>query len=84
MINKFFDGTIIQAIVPKRRIIERRQGEDYEVCKTMFPGYVFVKTHMNIKTYYELKKIPGYHRLLNKYKTHNIRDMKSHEIDIGE
>lgn len=65
-IHKRFDDSVISAVVPKRRLQECKQGKTLEVCKTMFPGYVFVKTQMNVKTYYELKDIPGYHRLLNR------------------
>lgn len=83
MINKYIVGVVVHAIVPKIKIIERRQGENYEVCKTMFPGYVFVNTQMSVKTYYELKQIPGYYQLLNKYKKDNKQNKKLREIDLG-
>ncbi|AKF95944.1 antiterminator LoaP [Brevibacillus laterosporus] len=83
MIYKFFVRGSIHAIVPKRKIIERRQGKNYEICKTMFPGYVFVNTKMNVKTYYKLKKIPRYYRLLNKYQNTNERDKKLCGLDMG-
>ncbi|GAV11564.1 antiterminator LoaP [Paenibacillus sp. chi10] len=67
LIYKFFDQSLIQAIVPKRKLKERRQGKFYEVCRTMFPGYVFVHTVLNVDTYYELKNIPRCYRLLNKF-----------------
>ncbi len=67
MIYKFFDRSTIEAIVPKRLLQERKQGQFYDVCRTMFPGYVFVHTVMNKETYYELKKIPRFYRFLNKY-----------------
>ncbi|SDD51794.1 transcriptional antiterminator NusG [Paenibacillus sp. CF095] len=65
-ISKNFDKAEIRAIVPKRKLIERRLGQPYEVCKTMFPGYVLVNAQMNTKIYYELKRIPSCYRLLNR------------------
>ncbi|SMO91457.1 antiterminator LoaP [Melghirimyces algeriensis] len=70
MIDKHFDKSI-QVIVPKRKLQERKQGRIYEVYKTLFPGYLFVNTLMNVETYHDLKQIPRCYRLLNKY---NHRD----------
>lgn len=72
LITKYFDKSEIRAIVPKRKLVERRLGQSYEVCKTMFPGYVLVYTQMNTKIYYELKQIPRCYRLLNR--THSSID----------
>lgn len=46
-------------IVPRRLMNERVQGSYHKVERTLFPGYVFVKTFLNEKTYYDLTNIPG-------------------------
>lgn len=67
MIHKFFDKTVVHAFVPKRKLMQRKQGKTYEVCHTMFPGYVLVQTLMTVQTYYDLKRVPRFYRLLNKF-----------------
>lgn len=76
LIRKRFNETEIHAIVPKRKLKEKKQGKTYEVCRTIFPGYVLVHTQMNVKTYYKLKQIPRYYRLLNRY--------KYNDVEVGE
>lgn len=76
LIRKLFNETEIQTVVPKRKLKEKRQGKTYEICRTIFPGYVFVNTQMNVKTYYELKQVPRCYRLLNRY--------KYNDVEIGE
>ncbi|MBH5316344.1 antiterminator LoaP [Paenibacillus sp. GSMTC-2017] len=76
LIHKFFDETAVRAIVPKRKLEEKRQGQTFEICKTMFPSYVLLNTKMDVQTYYDLKQIPGYYRLLNKYYNHDIYKRK--------
>lgn len=76
-IHKRFDESVISAVVPKRRLQEQRQGQACMVCRTMFPGYVFVNTKMNIQTYYELKGIPRCYRLLNRFNNHYLRTQRS-------
>ncbi|WP_010492583.1 antiterminator LoaP [Paenibacillus elgii] len=73
-IRHVFDESELNAIVPKRKLQERKQGRAYEVCKTMFPGYVLIKTRMNVNSYYELKQIPKCYRLLNKYNRMDTRE----------
>lgn len=68
LIKKHFDELTMEVMVPKRKIRERRQGKFNEVSKVVFPGYVFLNTHMNIDLYYKLKKIPKCFRLLNSYR----------------
>ncbi|OKP94471.1 antiterminator LoaP [Paenibacillus sp. P32E] len=67
MIHKFFDKTVVHAVVPKRKLKQRKQGKTYEVCQTMFPGYVLVHTLMTVQTYYDLKRVPRFYRLLNQF-----------------
>lgn len=39
-----YEGIEYTLLVPKRKIFERKQGMRREVIKTMFPGYVLLKT----------------------------------------
>lgn len=63
-LQKFIQKTCaedcIETLVPKRKLIERRQGKYYERILTLFPGYVLVKTDMEgFEMYYKLKEMPG-------------------------
>lgn len=53
-----------RAVVPKRRLRERRQGKWEYRTRTLFPGYVLLNGDMHTETYYMLKGIPGLIRLL--------------------
>lgn len=64
-IKYFFEPSVCHSLIPKRRLIERRQGKNYEVVKVLFPGYVFINTDMCIEYYYKLADIPGLLRILN-------------------
>lgn len=83
MILKYLKKQPIHAIVPKRKLQERRLGQSYEVCRTMFPGYVFVKTEMNVKTYYDFKRLPKCYRLLNRFNNNDNHNNVGEE-DKGE
>ncbi|KKD53593.1 MULTISPECIES: antiterminator LoaP [Paenibacillus] len=82
MIRKFYNPSLMYAIVPKRRLLEKKQGHIYEVCRTMFPGYVFVNTEMNAKTYNDLKRLPKCYRLLNSF-NHRYHQIQSKELRIN-
>ncbi|WP_426448189.1 antiterminator LoaP [Paenibacillus sp. S-38] len=81
LIRKQYDESAVYAIVPKRKLQERKQGRTYEVCKTMFPGYVLLKTKMNLKTYHYLNRLPKSYRLLN---TYNPRMQEGREGSVLE
>ncbi|PWU67368.1 antiterminator LoaP [Gracilibacillus dipsosauri] len=61
-----FDNTILDSVIPKRKIPERRSGKVYHVKRYLFPGYVLVKTNMNSYIYHKIKKIPNFYRLVNR------------------
>lgn len=52
------------ALVPERKLIERRQGRECRITRTMFPGYVFLNFVLNDSTYYRIKQIPNIIRFL--------------------
>ena len=35
-------------LIPKRKLIERHQGKTYERVRTLLPGYVLIKTDMDV------------------------------------
>lgn len=82
MISKFYNPSSMYAIVPKRKLLEKRQGRVYEVCRTMFPGYVFVNTEMNAKTYNDLRRLPKCYRLLNSFNP-NYHKIESKGIKVN-
>lgn len=81
LIRKHLDESAIRALVPKRKIRERRQGQYFDVFKILLPGYVLVQTHMDAKMYYNLKKIPISYRLLNKYLYSGSREKDSNKAE---
>lgn len=56
--------TPIRAIVPKRSIMERKNGKWHERIKPLFPGYVLIQGQVDISHYYALKTVPGIVRIL--------------------
>ena len=54
----------IKILIPKRKLMERRRGRVYECIRTLLPGYVLIKTEMDINFYYRLKTMPGLIRIL--------------------
>jgi transcription termination/antitermination protein NusG len=87
MIKRYIDCSNITVIVPKRKLIERKQGINRLVYKNLFPGYVFVYTVMNVDLYYEFKQIPRLYKLLNYNRDYQPKEIKHHpftEISINE
>ncbi len=53
-----------KALVPERKLNERRQGRYYQVTRIMFPGYIFLHIVLNDSVYYKIKQIPNIIRFL--------------------
>lgn len=53
-----------KTLVPRRKLKERKSGEWRYVERTLFPGYVFVKTSMQEKEYYKFKATTGVIKIL--------------------
>ena len=64
-IRLFLHKRDVTTVIPQRRLAERKGGEVKHVCRTLFPGYVFICTTMSSEIYYDLKKIPDLIRILN-------------------
>jgi len=60
----YFNESVLVSVNAQRKITERSGGSIKHVLKKMFPGYIFIRTNMNTKTYYKLKSIPGIIRML--------------------
>lgn len=83
-IEHAFSSQELLPVVPKRMLQEKNQGIFREVCRILFPGYVFIRTWMNVDTYYMLKEIPNLYSLLNKYNYENSSDSQFSHIDLEE
>jgi transcriptional antiterminator NusG len=54
----------MKILIPKRKLQERRGGKVTEVIRSLLPGYVLIKTEMDISIYHRLKQMPGLLRIL--------------------
>ncbi len=54
----------LRAVVPKRKMRERKKGIWEDKIRTLFPGYVLLKGDISSNTYYCLRSIPGVIRIL--------------------
>jgi transcriptional antiterminator NusG len=64
-LDHYFDQKTQRNMVPKRRLIEKKDGKSYPVIKKLFPGYVFICTDMNPEKYRIIKNIPNIIRFLS-------------------
>ena len=62
--DKLQDLPGANALVPKRKIIERHRGIAKEVVRILFPSYVFVRMELDGENYYAAKGIPGVYKFL--------------------
>ena len=51
--------TIFEISIPTENVIETRDGNEYEVTKKLFPGYVLVKMIMNDETWQIVRNVRG-------------------------
>jgi transcriptional antiterminator NusG len=54
----------LRAIVPKRRLKERREGRWEDKIRTLFPGYILLNGMISNETYGLVRDIPGVIRFL--------------------
>lgn len=57
----------IRIIVPKRILTEKKDGVYYEITRTVFPSYVFIKCSMNLQMNKILMRTDNVFRLLGDY-----------------
>lgn len=75
-----FEESILQSIIPKRILIEKKQGEVHYVSRIMFPGYVLIRTNMDINKYKKIVSLPRIIRILSDGNYYSRIDDK--EMDI--
>ncbi|MBT2288308.1 antiterminator LoaP [Paenibacillus albidus] len=71
-----FNRSQIYSVIPKRKVPQKKAGQEYDVVKPLFPGYIFVETKMNFSTYYQLRENPLIYQTLN-YNNLKDRNMRS-------
>ena len=64
LIDTLYPDDNIKILIPKRRLIERRQGKKHEVIKILFPEYVLIQTVMAFSMYYRLSRLPMVYSIL--------------------
>lgn len=47
-----------EIVVPTEDVVEIKEGQKHKTERKFFPGYVFVKMHLNDDTWYLVKNIP--------------------------
>ena len=57
--SKEFDGKIFDAIVPKEKQIEIKNGKRKVVDRKIFQGYVLVEMKLSDETWYIIRNTPG-------------------------
>jgi transcription termination/antitermination protein NusG len=70
----------IRALVPKRKLRERRNGVWESSIKTLFPGYLLLNGSIGADEYYCMRDIPGIIRILKD--KHGLLRIEEHEISI--
>ncbi|MDN4618078.1 antiterminator LoaP [Paenibacillus sp. PsM32] len=63
-IDRHYDDKQLKCMIPKRIIPEKRQGIVKDEVKVLFPGYIFVKTHMIQDVYHSIKTTPHVYYLV--------------------
>ncbi|SFS42607.1 antiterminator LoaP [Marininema halotolerans] len=64
-LDYYFDPETLYSFIPKRKILERKNGHTSYVIKKMFPSYVLIRTKMRTEIFHVLQEIEEVHRLLN-------------------
>lgn len=54
----------LRLVVPKRRLIERKEGKRHEVIRVMFPGYILAQGDIISDIYPLFNNIPGLVKIL--------------------
>ena len=63
-LETLFPYANMRILIPKRKLQERRRGKVTEIVRIMLPGYVLIKTEMDVDVYHRLKQMPGLLRIL--------------------
>ena len=63
--EELIEKSAYQLLIPKRRLIERRQGKNRKVVRKMFPGYILVETDNVLEFYKHICCIPHIRNILH-------------------
>lgn len=61
---RFRIGDEIRLVVPKRRLLERKDGKLHEVIRVIFPGYILAQGEITKEIYPKIRNIPGLVKIL--------------------
>ncbi|MBA4532923.1 antiterminator LoaP [Brevibacillus halotolerans] len=64
-LNYYFDEQTLYALIPKRKVPEKKNGAIFHNIKILFPGYVLIKTDMTSSIFYKIKEIPNLYKFVN-------------------
>ena len=70
----------LRAIVPKRKMRERKEGKWEDKIRTLFPGYVLLNGQMNSDNYRLIRDVPGVIKLLKD--SNGPQEITEHEIEL--
>lgn len=59
-----FSESECTCFTPKRKLIEKKQNQKYQIIRPLFPGYIFINTSMDDNLYYRFINIPKVFRVL--------------------
>jgi transcriptional antiterminator NusG len=74
-----FRNLKLSFIVPKRKLMERKEGKWEEKVRTIFPGYILVNGDIGVEEYYLFAGIPGLLRVLKE----NCKPIEIPEQDVA-
>lgn len=72
-------GLGMGALIPKRRMRERKNGIWRIRERTLFPGYVFIYSSMDAAAFHAIKQVPGILRILGD--TYGPQPLKQEEVN---
>ncbi|MGG0796400.1 transcription termination/antitermination NusG family protein [Brevibacillus laterosporus] len=64
-LNYHFDEQTLYALIPKRKVPEKKNGVIFHNIKILSPGYVLIKTDMTSSIFYKIKEIPNLYKFVN-------------------
>jgi transcription termination/antitermination protein NusG len=59
-----FEKYDLESLVPKRKLIEKKNGVRSRVLKPLLPGYVLIRTEMDFEKYHKIVKLPHVTKIL--------------------
>ncbi|WP_430208069.1 antiterminator LoaP [Paenibacillus amylolyticus] len=73
-LNLHFDSSVLNAVVPKRIVPEKKNGKIQHVIRKLLPGYVLIYCRLTDEIYYKIKEIPRCYRIVHNGKSFNKED----------